>query len=145
MAIYGFGAMFDDRTDVSNDFYQQGMACVGWSEADAPPLFDILRNIRNGDLVFVKSFNPQVGLTLKAVGVVTNRTIGQFLVLGEERSGITVRWVWHGNDVVGEVKDKYPVRSGTLFEEHTFSVQTRVINHLLSAVAPSTIKQATVS
>ena len=45
MAIYGFGAMFGGDTDVTDEFLQQGMACVGWSEQDAPPLFDMLRNI----------------------------------------------------------------------------------------------------
>jgi hypothetical protein len=135
MAIYGFGAMFGGDTDVSGEFLRQGMACVGWSEQDAPPLFDILRNISNGDLVFIKSFNPQVGLTIKAVGVVTDRTIRQYPVQGQPRQGVSVCWVWQGSDPVGKIDDKYPVRSLTLFEEHTPSVQSRVIRHLLGAVA----------
>lgn len=137
MAIYGFGAMFGGKTDVTDDFLRQGMACVGWSEQDAPPLFDMLRNIGNGDLVFIKSFNPQVGLIIKAVGVVADRTIRQFPVQGHPRHGITVRWVWQGHDPVAKIDDKYPVRSVTLFQEHTPSVQARIIAHLLSAVAPN--------
>jgi hypothetical protein len=137
VAIYGFGAMFGGNTDVTDDFFQQRMACVGWSEQDAPPLFDILRNIGNGDLVFIKSFNPQVGLTIKAVGIVTDRTIRQYAVLGHPRNGVTVLWVWHGSDSVGKIDDKYPIRSVTLFQEHTPSVQARVIGHLLAAAAPN--------
>lgn len=134
MAIYGFGAMFGGDTDVSHEFLQQGMACIGWSEQDAPPLFDLLRNVGTGDLVFIKSFNPQVGLTIKAVGVVTDRTIRKYSVLGHMRDGIAVRWVWQGTDHVGKVDDRYPVRSVTMFQEHTPSVQTHVIKRLLSAV-----------
>lgn len=146
MAIYGFGAMFGGNTDVSGDFLQQGMACIGWSEQNAPPLFDLLRNIGNGDVVFIKSFNPQVGLIIKAVGIVTDRTIQQYLVNGHPRHGITVRWVWHGNDPVGRIDDKYPVRSLTLFQEHTPSVQDRVIGHLLGAIATNqAVQQAAVS
>ena len=137
MAIYGFGAMFGGNTDVSGEFLRQGMACVGWAEQDAPPLFDILRNIGNGDLVFIKSFNPQVGLVIKAVGIVTDRTIREYPVDGHPRHGVTVRWVWHGNDRVGKIDDKYPVRNLTLFQEHTPSVQGRVIGHLLGALAPN--------
>jgi hypothetical protein len=143
MAIYGFGAMFGGDTDVSGDFLQMGMACVGWSEQDAPPLFDILRNIGNGDLVFIKSFNLQVGLTIKAVGVVTDRTIRQYTVQGCPRHGVAVCWVWQGSDQVGRIDDKYPVRTVTLFEEHTPSVQARVIRHLLGAVAPNMSLQQT--
>jgi hypothetical protein len=137
MAIYGFGAMFGGDTDVSGDFFQQDMACVGWSEHDAPPLFDILGNIGNGDLVFIKSFNPQIGLTIKAVGIVTDRTIQQYTVQGHARNGVSVRWVWRGSDPVGKIDDRYPVRSVTLFQEHTPSVQARVIGHLLAAIAPN--------
>jgi hypothetical protein len=142
--IYGFGARFGD-IDVSGVFLGeggQGMACVGWSEAQAPPLFDMLRNIGNGDLVFIKSYNQTVGLTIKAVGVVSDRTIRQFIILDEPRSGVTVRWVWRGNDQFGLTDDNYtPARNLTLYQEHSPEIQARVIHHLLApgagAIAPA--------
>ena len=72
MAIFGFGATYD-REDVSARFVAAGVACVGWSETDAPPLHNILHHIKIGDIAFLKSFAPQIGLTIKAVGIVTGR------------------------------------------------------------------------
>ncbi len=143
MAIYGFGAMFGGDTDVSGEFLQQSMACVGWSEAVAPPLFDLLRDIGNGDLVYIKSFNPSVGLTIKAVGVVVDRTVRQYPVVGRSCFGVGVRWVWQGTDQVGKIDDKYPIRTVTLFREHTPEVQQRVIAHLLAVVGPNQALQQT--
>src|SRR5260370_41444842 len=97
MAIYGFGAIYGDD-DLCDDFVQEGVACVGWSEADAPPLYDILRNIKNGDLIYIKSYNPKAGLTIKAVGVCTDRIIRKH---GKLNYGVTVRYVWHGDDNIG--------------------------------------------
>ena len=68
MAIFGIGAYYD--RDVSNDFLEQGCACVGWAEGDAPPTHAILRHLRAGDIIFIKSFTPNDGLTIKAVGLV---------------------------------------------------------------------------
>jgi hypothetical protein len=136
LAIYGLGATFD-YTDVSEEFVTQGAACIGWSEESAPSLYDMLRSIVNGDLIYIKTFRPQDGLTIKAVGIVTHRTIRKFPVLGRQRRGVTVRWVWQGTELLGKIEDKYPVRSITLFPEHAPEVQSKVIDLLLSALTPS--------
>ena len=116
MAIFGFGATYD-REDVSARFVAAGVACVGWSETDAPPLHNILHHIKIGDIAFLKSFAPQIGLTIKAVGIVTGRKPQKIEHLGR----------------VGLLEDKYPVRSITLYEEYNPTVQERVIELLLSA------------
>jgi hypothetical protein len=128
MAIFGFGATYDGE-DVSDRFVAAGMACVGWSEDDAPPLHNILRHIKIGDIVFLKSFAPQVGLTIKAVGIVTGREPVEREHLGW---GVPVRWVWQGEERIGQLEDKYPVRSITLFEEYNPTVQEHVIELLLA-------------
>jgi hypothetical protein len=43
---------------------------------------------------------------------------------------------------VGKVDDKHPVRSLTLFQEHTPSVQARVIGHLLGALPQAQSKHS---
>ena len=68
MAIFGIGAFYD--RDVSGEFLEHGCACVGWAEADAPPAHAILHHLRGGDVIFIKSFTPNAGLTIKAVGLV---------------------------------------------------------------------------
>ena len=63
MAIFGIGARYE--VDVSSQFLARKCACVGWAEKDAPPAHGILRHVRTGDIIFIKSFAPQVGLTLQ--------------------------------------------------------------------------------
>lgn len=128
MAIFGIGALYD-RDDVSGDFIQQGCACVGWSEDDAPPAHAILRQLRAGDIIFIKSFAPQVGLTIKAVGIVTEGRVRDIPRLGR---GVPVRWVWNGEERVGILDDKWPVRTVTIYEEQHPGVQGRVLDLLLS-------------
>ena len=99
MAIFGFGASYE-REDVSGRFIEAGAACIGWSEADAPPLHNSLRHIKISDVVFLKSFAPQVGLTIKAVGVVTGREPREVEDLG---CGVAVRWVWRGEERIARV------------------------------------------
>jgi len=126
MAIFGIGAHYD--SDVSEEFLSRGFACVGWSEDDAPPAHAILRQLRTGDIMFIKSWNPQTGLTIKGVGVVTEGRVRAVDSLG---TGVPVRWVWSGDVRIGKLDDKWPVRTVTLYEEQHPQVQARVIALLL--------------
>ncbi len=126
MAIFGIGAHYD--SDVSSQFLEHMCACVGWAEKDAPPAHGILRHIRTGDIIFIKSFAPHVGLTVKAVGVVTEGKVRPYPNLG---AGVPVRWVWSGEERLGKLEDKWPVRSVTIYEEFHPDVQTRIIQLLL--------------
>jgi hypothetical protein len=70
MAIYAIGAVFDGE-DVSSDFISAGVACIGWDEVDAPYAHQLFRRITVitvGDIIAIKSYAPQQGLYLKAVG-----------------------------------------------------------------------------
>lgn len=126
MAIYGFGARFDE--DVTDQFVQRGIACVGWKPEHAPPAHHLLQQVRDGDIVFIKSFTPQSGLTVKAIGIVTDDAIQRLEGLGW---AVKVRWLWTGLEQFGKLDDKWPVRSVTLFEEHHPSVRKRLIELLI--------------
>jgi hypothetical protein len=128
MAIFGIGAYYD--RDVSADFLEHGCACVGWAEADAPPAHAILRHLRAGDIIFIKSFTPNEGLIIKAVGLVREGRVRSFSDLGD---GVPVRWVWNGEERVGRLDDKWPVRTVTIYEEYHPEVQTRVMDLLLGS------------
>jgi len=138
MAVYGVGSRYGTR-DVTSEFLNHGLACVGWSEEDAPPLYNMLRHIKIGDLIYIKS-NSQGRLVIKAAGIVLSNVVASHE--GADLGGcIQVRWIWNGWDSVGRVDDKLNVRSNTLFEELNPDVQTRVVNHLLSAI-PNSSTQA---
>jgi len=126
VAIFGIGAHYE--SDVSSEFLQHGCACVGWGENEAPPAHGILRHVRTGDIFFIKSFAPSVGLTVKAVGIVTDGMVRKYPGLG---AGVPVRWVWTGEERIGKLDDKWPVRSVTIYEEYHPKVQSKIIELLL--------------
>jgi len=130
MAIYGIGASYDN-VDVSAKFIKKGLACIGWSEADAQPLFAILKHFKIGDIVYIKAHPPQVGLIIKAVGIV----VGDELKADKDlRTGMPVKWLWRGEERMGKFDDKYPVRNITLYEEFSRPVQAKVLKLLLSTI-----------
>lgn len=129
MAIYGLGTHYD-RGDVSMEFVASGLACVGWSEVDAPAAHGMFRAVKVGDIFYLKSHSPKVGLIIKAVGLVINNLIRDD-IYPDLGSCMPVKWVWSGREVVGRIDDKYNVRNITLYEEFNPDVQARVLSLLV--------------
>jgi len=128
MAIFGIGAFYDE--DVSEDFIEQSVACIGWSEKDASTLYNILRCLRVGDIIYIKSQPPQVGLIIKAVGIVSDNKLEKYPDLG---TGVKMKWLWTGNEKLGkipELDDKYNVRNNSIYEEFNRFVQDKVLKLL---------------
>ena len=127
MAIYGIGAYHGES--VSKKFLSQGVACVGWDPNDAPALHRILRGITVGDLIFIKSFPPNKGLSILAVGIVVDDEVRKVKGLG---MGVKVDWIWRGNEFIGRKNDKYDsVRGITLYAEFNPDIQKKVMELLL--------------
>jgi hypothetical protein len=132
MAIFGIGAYFEGTTDVSEQFIHDGAACVGWTEQDAPALHSLLRRIRTGDIVYIKAHPPGHNLIVKGVGIVRDDTVRRFEGLGR---GVSVRWVWHGNEVLHEAEnERYNVRNNTLYEEMSPAIQASVLGLLFASL-----------
>lgn len=134
MAIYGIGANFGGSDDVSKQFIKREVACLGYSKEDSPTLHTMLAHIKTGDIIFIKSFPPNIGLIIKAVGVV----VGDAVVEDRELRlrGVRMKWAWHGDVRLGKLEDKYdPVRGLTLYEEQNFTVQSQVIQLLLNSIS----------
>ena len=130
MAIYGIGASFNNK-DVSPRFIKDGVACVGWPEKQAQPLHAILKHFKIGDIVYIKSHPPNIGLIIKAVGIVISDKVKTIEL---SRICIQVKWLWIGKKRLGKFCDKYPVRNLTLYEEFSRKVQIQVLKLLLSKV-----------
>lgn len=122
MSIFGVGAFYDE--DVSEDFIQDSVICVGWSAKDAPSLHNFLHAMKAGDVVYIKSFTPKCGLTIKAIGLLRSGGVVKHANLGASRE---VLWLWTGNEKIGKLDDKLNVRSNTLYEEFNPQVQERII------------------
>ena len=130
MAVFGIGAYYDGTTDMTNDFLSNGLACIGWPSEDAPPLHKLMGHIKIGDIIYIKAQPPNQGLTIKGVGIVTDDEVLDDTGLGE--ACISVKWVWSGNEYVGRISDRYPVRFITLYEEFNPEIIRRVIELLVS-------------
>ncbi|MCK9398526.1 MAG: hypothetical protein M0Q51_00845 [Bacteroidales bacterium] len=129
MAIYGIGAYYEGSTDVSGDFIDNELACVGWSKTDAPSLHEILRYLKVGDIIYIKSAPIGQDLRVKAVGII----IDNELVFNDELgTGVRVKWLWTGNEVLGDFHDKYNVRNNTLYEEFNKSIQSKILSLIIN-------------
>jgi len=132
MAVFGIGAYYDGTTDMTDAFLSNGVACIGWPADDAPPLHKLMGHIKMGDIVYIKAQPPSQGLTIKGVGIVTDDEIFRRRNLGE--ACLRVKWVWRGNEHVGRITDRYPVRFITLYEECSPEIIRRVIKLLVSSL-----------
>lgn len=127
MTIFGIGAYFSE--DVTNVFLKKKVACVGWNEHDAPALHKIMAHIKVGDIIYIKKYPPNEGLTIKAIGIVADDKVTRIQDVGE--ACVKVKWVWKGPDeFVGKIDDKYIVHTGTLYEEYNPNVQEKIIDLL---------------
>lgn len=124
MAIFGIGATYGND-DVSQNFITNNVACVGWGITEASALHEILRYLKVGDIIYIKTAPIGQGIRVKAVGIVTDNTLQQINNLG---TGVSVRWIWDGYENIGTIDDKYNVRNNTLYEEFNKGVQTFVLN-----------------
>jgi hypothetical protein len=127
MAIFGFGANYGKDGDVSEDFVKHGVACVGYEPDEAPSLHTLLKHIKTGDVVYLKAYPANVGLIIKAVGVVVGNEVREY----GDGWGVSVKWVWTGDKRLGQINDKYNVRRLTLYEEHNFEIHKKVLDLLL--------------
>ena len=74
MAIFGIGATYEGY-DVSKQFIVDSIACVGWSISDAPAIHEILRCLKVGDNMYIKTSPIGQGIRIKAVGIVIDNTL----------------------------------------------------------------------
>src|SRR6266481_4017955 len=123
MAIFAFGANYGGMNDVSCEFIKRGVACVGWPPNESPTLHTILKYIKTGDVVYIKAQPGNVGLIMRAVGIVVGNELKDSKHLGV---GVRVDWVWTGEERLSQIKDKCrPMHNLALYEEHNFAVQKR--------------------
>lgn len=127
MAIYGIGAFHENITDVSVQFVKKNLACVRWDIIDAPSLYVLLGTIKVGDIIYIKSAPIGQGIRVKAIGIVVNTTLVHDPGLG---TGVIMKWIWQGNELIKISDDKYNVRNNTLYEEFDPIAQKEILERL---------------
>lgn len=73
MAVYGMGSLFGGTNEQLSNFINEGFVCIGWKNTDKPELYEVLNNIKIGDIIYIKAlFVRSKTMKIKAVGIVTS-------------------------------------------------------------------------
>lgn len=132
MSVYGIGAMYGKSIDKKEDFLINNCACIGWKEEEAPALHKMLRKIKVGDFIYIKSFAiSKKELRIKAVGIVIKDGISE-----EEENkfgvGVTIKWLWDCGEKPKIIKVtegiyRNNVFNNTLYEEYNPCIQLEIL------------------
>lgn len=134
MAIFGAGSYWD--SDKTSDFVANNVVVIGWNYKDAPGLHQLLRLLKVGDIVYLKSSPPgKKQLIIKAVGIILDDKIleERDLILTTGGSlGRNVGYIWQGNENIPLEDDKEPLKGFTIYEEHHLGIQTKILELIFS-------------
>ena len=112
MAIFGVGAYWD-RDKIGN-FIHHNVAVIDWRQKDAPGLHQIMRHMKVGDIVYLKSISLRNSrLIVKAVGIILDDEIleaANLKSLTGGNLGRNVGYLWEGSEDFPIIKDKEPVK-----------------------------------
>ena len=139
MAVWGIGAYFlgEGGGDQSDEFIKNGIAVIGYSREEHPDYYELMENIREGDLIYIKSRQMNkydAPIKLKAIGIVVNAEIKPKNLSVGTAQGIDVYWVNSFNDSGREpIKIQVPpspLYNNTLFEEKDKIVIKEIVSYL---------------
>lgn len=132
MAVWGIGAYYTGTSpeDKTQYFIDNECACIGWSKNEAPSIYRMLRSIKIGDIIYIKSFALRnTTLHIKAVGIVTDTN--DYL-----ENGVKVKWKqsFDGIEPFTITQERYRnnVYGNTLYEEYDPEIITAVVNAILN-------------
>jgi len=139
MAVFGAGAYYD--VDVTKDFLEEECFCIGYEKEDASALYEMLRRVKIGDVVYLKSFNmgkkgESGKIFIKAIGFVVGQGIKSFTFSNGNDMGYgrKVKWIkdfsnredWFELELNSEERINN-VYANTLYEEYS----ARIIKNLI--------------
>lgn len=121
MAVYGMGSLFGGTNEQLSNFINEGFVCIGWKNTDKPELYEVLNNIKIGDIIYIKSlYHASKAMKVKAVGIVTSELKRQNTHQGYENceNEIGVKWLNSSIDKYIIIDDdRLQERKGSLFAE----------------------------
>lgn len=134
MAVWGIGAYYSGQNnpDKTAEFLAQAGAFVGWNYCNAPSLHNMLKSIRVGDIIYIKSYTIKTkSLNIKAIGIVDDIATKTGTGLG---TGIGVKWKKNFTPISVVLNDetfRNNVYNNTLYEEFDLDIINRIINALI--------------
>ena len=129
MSVFAFGANYDGR-DVFQDFIKNNCVGIGWSYNDNTSGHHIIQSIKAGDIVYIKSCNNGLPITVRTIGIVIDYK--SFTVPNVAEIARNVRWLDTNTFVIPNPKStvKNNVRSNSVYEEYNLDVIGQIINKI---------------
>ncbi len=143
MAIFGMGAWWGE--DMYPEFIKNKVACIGYRPEEADSYYQIFRNIKVGDIIYIKySDRKEASLTIRAIGIVMNNEPFQRDMYETKNNCIEVEWIELEDPIHIDVSDTSERKNGdpyirsvfgiTLYEEYNPYIQQKVIESLLQHI-----------
>lgn len=143
MAIFGAGSKW--KTDeLKKDFFNEEKFIIGWNEANAKDLYEVVSQLKVGDIIYLKGVSPRHirNIEVKGIGIVTKSFI-QCLLSGEYGETDISDWNSFFIKVKWLIKDCYKiiipeengkltnVRPATFYEEYLPYVQKNILDKII--------------
>lgn len=137
MAIWGVGAKFGSWDNKLDSFVKESFWCTGFKEQEKPEVYEMIKSIKIGDVVYVKSLalNSNI-MNVRGIGIVTESFKNLNSHKGFESCGneIGVKWLIAESKqplFQEKITDKYiNERKTTIFKEYNRDIIKRIINQL---------------
>ena len=140
MAIYGIGSNYksEPQVDMTKEFINNDCVCIGYEYEDSTSLYEILKRMKIGDFVYIKSYSAKNNKTIfvKAIGIVIGTDLEEkyskdnCTKLGYGR---TIKWVKDFSDkskqinlIPSDIKNN--VYNNTIYEEYSINIINNILN-----------------
>lgn len=137
MKVYGIGANLGGSMDVSTDFISKNIAYLGYKKEDAPVFYEIIKEIKLGDVVYIKSLPiGKNNLHIKDVGIVTRELSDTLQYIDGDTKNDTIGLKWLNlkmNLDIEKCDKKYTARSTSIYREYSPFVINAIMSRILSA------------
>jgi hypothetical protein len=115
-------AVFGIDAHEAEGFVDRGVVCVKGGSVSRGGF----RCMKTEDIIFIKDFSPETGLSVKAVGVVLSD------YASEDEAGVClpVCWAWRGCKQIEDFDEQRAMCDASFYEEHNITLQKAIIDLL---------------
>lgn len=107
-------------------FLDRGVVCMEKAEEKGAVFLNTFHSIKKEDVIFIKNYSQQAGLSVKAAGIV----LSDYPTENDFGICLPVEWAWKGETLIEEFGEEAPACSDPLYEEFNIWVQKKIMELL---------------